>query len=90
MVLESVIFVVFRRRLHEMSEVFSTATLFADVLRAKPCLLLYLVGYGCQSLALVHTTTEHTRDWCIGLLTFFCQSSMHKPSQTHSVGAVAF
>ena len=58
-----------------MSEVVSTATLFADDLRTNPGLLPYLVGYGYQFLALVHTTTEHSRDWCIGLLTFFCQKS---------------
>ena len=31
-----------------------------DDLRAKPSLLPYLVGYGCQPLALVHTSTERS------------------------------
>ncbi len=58
-----------------MSKVVSTATLFSGDLRTNPGLLPYLVGYGCQSLALVHTTTQHSRDWCIGLLTEKCQES---------------
>lgn len=57
--------VVFRSQLHEMSEVVSTATLFGVDLSTDPGLLSYFVEYGCQTRALVHTSAEYTRDWCI-------------------------